>query len=349
MNITSLRSAACAVLMGSVLAVAMAGAREPDGTLGLLRTPNNGMPVIVKPGDAFSVTAQRNATLALRGPDSVSELQVQWTEAPGGAAKGQCTVPADTAPGTYALEAKAGEATDTNLRAVYVVEAFPSAYVVAHITDTHIGSTRHKRASEEIVRDVFAAANATDAAFVLVTGDLTDGGEAAQFLSFLSVMDTCTKPTFVCAGNHDRKELNYERFFGPDVYSFRFGEDGYLSFDTKDFVVADDLSAQSTEIQLQRRAIKAARWSIGFTHRYEADMGMRTQIALFIDDPLDHLIFGHWHRENSEQQKSVPWNAWRGATRITVTPAAIDGTMRLFDVDKSSIAPRKVQADVKVD
>lgn len=343
--INARKAAGCAAW---ILVAFAASARQSDGTLGLLRTPNNGMPAIAQPGGSFDVTAQRACELSLKGDAAAVELKAEWTDLPGGLAKGRCALPEGIAPGVYALEAKNGEDSDANLRAVYVVDSFPAVYTVAHVTDTHIGSTRHKRSSEAIVTDVFAAVNATDAAFVLVTGDLTDGGEAGQFETFLRVLDTCTKPTFVCAGNHDRLALNYERFFGPDVYSFWFGEDGYLSFDTKDFLVADDLSAQSAEIQLQRRALKPARWSIGFTHRYEMDMGMRTQIALFVDDPLDYLIFGHWHRENSDKQKSVPWDGWRGPTRITVTPAAIDGALRLFDVSKSSVAPRPFQTEVNV-
>ncbi|MBX7258753.1 MAG: metallophosphoesterase [Candidatus Hydrogenedentes bacterium] len=335
-------------IVAALLPAIAASARQPDGTLGLLQTPNNGMPAIVRPGDTFIVTALHESTIGLQAPEGTTELQVEWSGLPGGKAKGLCTVPATVAPGTYALEAKTADTADTNLRSVYVIESFPSKYVVAHVTDTHIGTTRHKRPSEDIVRDVFAAVNGTDAAFALITGDLTESGEIEQYVSFLSVLDTCTKPTFVCAGNHDRKELNYERFFGPDVYSFRFGDDGYLSFDTKDFLVADDLSGQATEIQLQRRAIKSARWSIGFTHRYEMDMGMRAQLALFVDDPLDYLIFGHWHRENNDKEKSVPWDGWRGPTKITVTPAAINGEMRFFDVDKSAVTPRPVQTEVNV-
>ena len=37
------------------------------------------------------------------------------------------------------------------------------------------------------------------------TGDLTEGGTAAELRAFLEVLDTCVLPTFVCAGNHDRQ------------------------------------------------------------------------------------------------------------------------------------------------
>jgi hypothetical protein len=146
-------------------------------------------------------------------------------------------------------------------------------------------------------------------------------------------------PTFVCPGNHDRLALNYENFFGPVAYTFTYGPDGYLSFDTKDFMIADSIGGQDADLQRMRREIKASRWSIGISHRYDPSMGMRAQLALFVDDPLDFLLFGHWHRENTEDQIRVPWNT----TRISVVPAAINGEMRLIDVATGRLVFRDVQ------
>ncbi|MDQ1255611.1 MAG: Metallophos protein [Candidatus Hydrogenedentes bacterium] len=305
-----------------VLLAASAAAREPDGTLGLIQTPNNGMPALVRAGETFDAVLRQQAALRLTGVDG--ELAVEWQTLPGGHARGKCLVPAGTPPGCYALEADA----DRNARAVYVYDAFPDTYAIAHLSDTHIGSGKGERTPEAILGDVLAAVNASGAAFALVTGDLTHGGEPDQFRAFIEALDTCTLPTFVCPGNHDRTALNYERFFGPLVYSFRFGQDGYLSFDTKDFNTADELGTQDADLEILRRAIKPCRWSIGFTHRYEMSMGMRSQLILFVDNPLDVLIFGHWHRANTEDEERVPW----GTTHITVVPAAVNGSMRLIDV-----------------
>jgi hypothetical protein len=141
----------------------------------------------------------------------------------------------------------------------------------------------------------------------------------------------------VCAGNHDRKELNYEKTFGPLVYSFTYGPDGYLVFDTKDFLTAGQLDPQMADLQRLRRKIKPSRWSIGATHRYEPTMSMRSQLTLFVDDPLDVLLFGHWHRES--EQSHVPW----GTTPIVATPAAVDNTWRLVLVTRTGIHPQDVQ------
>jgi len=322
-----------------ILLSATALAREPDGALSLIRTPNNGVPALVLPGEAFEAILADKASLRLAGVVPAPKLALTWSGLPGGRVKARCQVAADTRPGAYALEAVAGNDIDRNVRAVYVLESFPEAYVVAHVSDPHIGSNPHERPSEVIFRDVIQAVNGSEAAFVLISGGLTESGNADQFRRFLEILDTCVAPTFVCPGEHDRKALNYEDTFGPLTYLFRFGDDGYLSFDTKDFVTADPLCRQDADLQIYRRAIKGARWSIGFTHRYEPDMGMRSQIILFVDNPLDLLLYGHVQRSNREGETHVPW----GTTRTIITPSAINGSVRMIDVTPRGIRARPAQ------
>jgi hypothetical protein len=125
--------------------------------------------------------------------------------------------------------------------------------------------------------------------------------------------------------------------FGPTVYAFDYGPDGYLVFDTKDYLTADALGPQVGDLQRLRRAIKPARWSIGVSHRYWTDMSMRSQLVLFVDDPLDGFVFGHFHR--GLEQDRVPW----GTTPIIATPAAVDGAWRLILVTQTGIHPQEVQ------
>ena len=322
------------ILIAAMMAMTSAAARAPDGTLALIETPNNGIPAIVKPGQRFeAVLAGRAATMTLTGPQRIS-IEATWTALPGGKMRATCSVAASAPVGVYALEATAGDQSDRNLRSVYVRGTFPESYVIGHLSDTHIGSNRHTRTAEAIGMDVVAAVNGSKADFVLVTGDLTENGETDQFRSFLRVLDTCTLPTFVCAGNHDRKGLNYERFFGPDTYMFRYGGDGYISFDTKDRSTTPEWGGQDADLQVFRRAIEHTRWAIGFSHRYEMGQGMRSQLILFVDNPLDHLMFGHWH---SAAENVVPW----GTTRYTSTPAAVNGSLRYFDVSAEGVKPRR--------
>jgi len=329
------------LLIAALFAVAVStAARAPDGTLQLLRIPNNGIPAIVIPGGSFEACLGKQAHLQLVADEpnaGTQALTAEWIEEPGGTVKALCTIPEETPPGCYALEAVAENETDRNVRSVFVRDSFPEYYLVAHLTDTHIGSARVPELAAKNFAAVLKAAEAAEAAFTLITGDLTDGGEPEQFQQFLAILDSSGLPTFVAPGNHDRKAFNYEHFFGPVTYRFLFGQDGYLSFDTKDFITADGLGEQDTHLEILRRQIKGCRWSIGFTHRYEPNMGMRSQIVLLVDDPLDHLIFGHWHRANTEEERVVPW----GATPITVTPATLNGSLRLFDVSARGIRARE--------
>lgn len=231
--------------------------------------------------------------------------------------------------------ASASEKSDRTERAVFLLQEFPEYYVVGHVSDLHVG----REGAAATLRSIVDLLNQSDAAFVLLTGDLTDQGEPDQFRAVLEVLDTCKLPTFVCPGNHDRTADNYTRFFGPLTYMFAFGQDGYLSFDTKDYCVADGLGVQDSLLERYRRAIKPCRWSVGFTHRYDPTMGMRAQLILFVDNPLDFLLFGHWHRENTAEEKTVPW----GGTRVSVVPAAVDGQFRLLDMTARGLLPRPVQ------
>ena len=61
-------------------------------------------------------------------------------------------------------------------------------------------------------------------------------------------------------------------------------------------------------------------------------MGVRAQMILFVDDPLDYFVCGHTHREPGERD-GIPW----GITRLVMTPAAIDGKLRLMQVDNAGL------------
>jgi predicted phosphodiesterase len=327
---------AAALLVGMVCTPSQA--RDQDGVLALIQTPNCGAPALAQPGNTFEAVLTEQADLGLTASaGGVFPLTVSWQTLPGGMQHASCLVPQDAPPGTYGLMASVRGRSDVNVRSVYVFEAFPEAYAVAHVTDVHIGAEDRPRTSEAIFRDVIKTVNESGASIALFTGDLTHNGESDQFRRFLEILDTCILPTFVCPGNHDRQSLNYEQVFGPLVYYFWFGEDGYLAFDTKDYNTADDLGRQDADLQVFRRAIKPARWSIGFTHRYEPGMGMRSQIVLFLDNPLDFLVCGHTHRSNKPDETHVPW----GTTAITITPAAIDGYLRLIEVTPRGIRPRE--------
>ncbi|MBP8128429.1 MAG: metallophosphoesterase [Candidatus Hydrogenedentes bacterium] len=337
----------CAILCGSFLyaCCAVAFAREADGALGLIHAPHNGAPAISEPGGSFEAVLEHEAGLALVGDTGPLPLEVIWSDLPGGWKRAFCAVPESAAAGTYALEARTPDGTDRHARAVFLYAHFPDYYVIAHLTDAHVGSTRHARAAEVIFADLLRVVNDSDATLAVITGDLTDSGSPEQFRAFLRVLDTCRLPTFVQPGNHDREGTHYETFFGPLTYMFRFGYDGFLAFDTKDYVMADELGRQDADLQVFRRALKPCRWTVGLTHRYEQMMGLRSQLILFVDEPLDALAFGHFHRENTQEEAVAPW----GKTQLIMTPAAVDGWLRFIDMTISGVLARAPEQRVPID
>jgi predicted phosphodiesterase len=312
-------------------ACAQAVARDAAGLLSVIITPNEGVPAIATPGPGFDAVLTAQGELALRQGESQIALPAEWQALPGARHRARCTVPVGTAPGPYGLAVTGPGISDAIVRAVWVVESFPETYGIAHLSDTHIGSDRHERPSTDIFRDMIAHVNATEASFVAITGDLTEGGEPQQFQQFLEILNQCTKPTFVCPGNHDRQASHYEQAMGPLTYWFSFGEDAYLVYDTQDFRVADEWGHQDALLQEYRDAMMPARWRIGLTHRYEVDQGMRSQLILFADQRLDYLFYGHWHRENTSNTEAIPWPG----VRATVTPAAINGALRMIRIGRA--------------
>lgn len=311
-------------------------AREEDGRLSLIRIPNNGVPAIITQTDSFQATLTEEATLYLTNQEGIWSLNTEWTALPSGLMQAQCSLQQPLDSGMYTLSAETDRMKDNNIRSVYVMESILESYVIAHVTDTHVGTTRHPREDRAIIGDVIASLNASEAALAVFTGDLTENGDHEQFQKFLALLDMCRMPTFVVSGNHDRQARHYEQYFGVQTYAFRFGKDGYLAFDTKDYLIADELGEQDGLLHYYRRQIRDTRWSIGLTHRYDLTMGIRSQLTLFVDDPLDYLLYGHYHREAGEQD-GIPW----GNTEIIMTPAAINGQYRLIGVDEQGLHPQE--------
>lgn len=326
-----------------LIAVSMAQARQDDGKLGLIRVPNNGIPTVTVAGESFEVVLLAEAELHLEGAGNLFPLEVTWQGSRGDRVYGEAALPANIPPGCYALVGKSDSDEDRNLRSVYIVEALPESYAFAHITDMHTGTKRHERADRDILLELLAQVNDSEADFALITGDVTDHGTAEEFASLLELLDTCRIPTFLAPGNHDRGDSTYTDFFEHLTYAFQFGRDGYLSFDTKDYLIADEMNVQNSLLYLYRRELRPCRWSVGMTHRYDPDMGMRAQLTLFVDDPLDYLLVGHTHRELRTNDQ-IPW----GKTRTIMTPAAINGSWRLVRVDDQGLHQEPTVSTVSI-
>jgi Icc protein len=74
--------------------------------------------------------------------------------------------------------------------------------VIAHLSDTHLDGTAPRLRR---LLDVVAEGAATGADALVVTGDLTDHGTAAEYEQFASAMPA-DRPWLAAVGNHDRRE-----------------------------------------------------------------------------------------------------------------------------------------------
>jgi len=333
------------ILLFLLLLPVGAFARKEDGSLDRILSPHNGQPAIVRTGMPFEVllrdiTSPAEVSCALIGADSVEyPLTVKSTaDEQSIYARLECQPPEQMQPGGYTLRVTAPDGTtDTNTRAVWILDPEISEYyVLAHVTDVHIGKQRNNRPDpEKVFSAVIDEINKTDAALCAITGDITENADTEQFRRFLALLDRFSIPTLVCSGNHDRDNLQYERFMGLQTWVRTFGPDGFLVFDTKDYVVADDWGPQPGILHRLRRMLRPCRFTIGLTHRYEPAMGVRSQLVLFADDPIDLLLYGHTHQERCPGEGPY----WAG-DRVVITPACVDGYYRLIDITAQGPVPR---------
>lgn len=315
-----------AFLMLAVLA-SHVSARDGEGMLDVIRVPHEGRPALVSPGGSFEILVSAKADSVLVGERSVT---VQWRSAPGGAFTGELQAPQDLAPGVYALKVMADGKEDANLRCVHVLKTFPDSYTVAYMSDTLVGAA----GSLEDLADAALEANVNKVALVLLTGNLTSDGQPGQFRALLRGLRAFEAPVFVSPGARDLRADAYSRFFGDTSYAFRYGKDGYMAIDTSRHGIGESLDNAPGRLQIQRRAIKASRWSIGFTHRYDA-MDMRNQIVLYVDNPLDFLVSGQSTPDTPDAITTSPW----GPTRIATASPLRGRGMTLFTVSSQGVTP----------
>lgn len=115
--------------------------------------------------------------------------------------------------------------------------------LIAQITDTHLGfdpddpAELNLRRLEQVLDAVFDGPNRPD--LLLVTGDLTDRGDAASYQRIAALLGRCPVPVHPCLGNHDDR-AGFARAF-PHVPMV----DGFvqycLAFDGLRLIVLDTL------------------------------------------------------------------------------------------------------------
>jgi hypothetical protein len=214
------------LLCALVAAPTAARAYSYGDTLTTIWRPLPNLPVIVRPGDTFTVWA--NAASGVSGWSAslqFAALTVPLTPAGGGyqASKGrwelQFTVPAGTPEEMYDLSLTSnGTLPDVASHSVKVIPAFRGSYYFAQISDTHLPEHTFSTSSGINTADTTGMAdfdavindlNVIHPEFILHTGDLVNEGELEEYLGMYEMgraqgmISRLFAPMFVISGNHD--------------------------------------------------------------------------------------------------------------------------------------------------
>lgn len=302
-----------------------------EAQLDVVIRPNCGAPAFVSPGGEFRALLTKQTALRLSRAETAYALEASWRELPGGRYEATCQMADNLLPGTYAVEAESGKGWHKSRNAVVVRASYPKSYLIAYLATPDLAASAdvESRVMEAAGQGVPASdpeGNADERlplAFVLTRAP--EGGEA-EYRRLVSALEKATMPVVVAPPllkDADR----YTRHFGPLPRAFRFGHDGYLLFGDAGMHADGTAQDDAVRLQLLRRQIMDCRWSTGVTPQFSPLSGMRTQLVLFVDNPLDFLLVGS--EQDDASDTSIPWGATRlvpaGEAEVTVLEVSPSG------------------------
>ena len=163
-----------------------------------------------------------------------------------------------------------------------------------------------------------------DATLLVVTGDLTHHGRAAQYRRLKALLDPLPFPVLLLQGNHDRRE-GFEAVWPGAPREFLRDLGGYrlIGLDTTD---EPSHAGRLDGGRLERLAAAlegaVGRRAIVFAHHPPFPTGLPGMDAIRLEKGgavLDllarhdvHLICGHVHRTCSGSARGVPWTMFKG-------------------------------------
>ncbi len=296
-----------ALAIAACLLSATAHARDAEGRLDLVLSPNSAQPAFVVHGGALSVVLREEASLQLESAAGSFALSTPAAKIQRGYSVVDITIPAEVPAGTYTLAGSSGDKTDRNYRSVVVLDAPLESYRIAVLSNLRI-SADPERPDTDLYR---TTALTNGAALVLVTGDLTASGTPEQFRLALEILNDCQAPTLVAPGTTDFASGHVSEYLGAYPLAIPFGLDGVLLCSAPRAAVG----VEAGKLLLERRRIRAARWSIGAVPLL--DLGLvRDQLTVLVDDPLDAAI-GAPAGIATETGEASSW----GTTRMYAAPA----------------------------
>lgn len=330
-----------------VLAFLCAGlpcaARDASWKLAALVYPNDCRPVLTVPGGSIDVLvrgaegqSEVPGALFRRGALYPLSLRATGAQEPDGARWFDATVPKDAQAGAYALEVRLPGRTDRNSRSLFVLDKIPAEYEIAQVTDTHVGSW--PRSATPMLEAVTKQVNQAKPLLVLITGDVTNGGTAEEYQTFLRMLNRFEAPTFVCAGNHDRfnrtLDTAYVDYCGEPSYFFDLGQDRFVACDMEFRWTDWQRHPQWPAVADALRGSPSTRWRVLFSHRYEPGMSYHFQRYL-CESRVSAFLSGHWHWDFVGQ--------FSGGTKWVATAASVNGYWRMFRIGPGGIAVEALQ------
>lgn len=229
-----------------------------------------------------------------------------------------------------------------------------------HLSDTHLLSKPQTIHGVDPRQRLNAAVDCicsqfSDAAFCMVTGDLTDTGNAEDYAEVRRILDRLPFPWHPLLGNHDNRSV------AKSVLDFLpWNADGFLQYELETdagmFIILDSLVNMRTSHLCRKRLdwlqarLDAAR-SAGkdvyiFMHHVPFDIGIQwlDRIQMQNGDDLwavlkgfgniRHMFFGHVHRPVHGSWHGIPFSTVR-ATAHQVALQLGDGERAFIDEEPS--------------
>ncbi len=206
-----------------------------------------------------------------------------------------------------------------------------------HLSDLHLvapGASLHSLDPQDRLRRCVAHIRAfhADAAFVVLTGDLTHGGELAGYEAARTILAALPMPLHVTIGNHDSRDAFRATFPHTPVSEGGFVQE---AFDTPQgrFLVLDTNEPGKAEGRLCGRRLAWLEQELRDSTRpvflclhhppFRVGLERMDRIRLLDSDPLlavlrpqlsriRHLFVGHLHRAIAGSWHGVPFSGVRG-------------------------------------
>ncbi len=207
-----------------------------------------------------------------------------------------------------------------------------------HLTDPHLlapGCALHGTDPAWRLARAVASINAehSNAAFVVITGDLADRGEPAAYAALAERLAPLRMPVYVAVGNHDERSAFSAAFPGTPVtpegfvqYAFDAGGLHHIVLDSLQPGVGWGVFCEQRAAWLaEELAHSAPRPVMLYIHHPPCAVGMAAMDRLSLRDTsplravllphrarIRHLFFGHLHRPLAGSWLGIPLSTVRG-------------------------------------